>query len=43
MPAGEDRFAERNRREVAYKWSILDVKDVNKKMEAAEKTLDRLD
>ena len=42
MPAGEDRFAQRNRAAVAYKWSILDEQYVNKKMVAAEINLDRV-
>ena len=32
MPAGEDKFAQKNRQEAAYKWSILDELNVKKKI-----------
>ena len=42
MPAGEDKFAQRNRQEAAYKWSILDKRNIKKKMCVAEQNLDRV-
>ena len=42
ITAGEDKFAQKNRQEAAYKWSILDKRNIKKKMCVAEKNLDRI-
>ena len=42
MPAGEDKFAQKNRKEAAYTWSYLEEPKVDKKMCAHEVKLDRI-